>query len=75
VRRVLSDWLADRFGSGTPADADGQDTARHEPARLYTCAGCEKTLVAFRLDACPGCDGAVERTRTGRDLGHVPTAD
>ncbi|MFC5367264.1 hypothetical protein [Salinirubrum litoreum] len=79
MRRSLREWLADRFGSETPANHStavaGAGAETNESARLYTCPGCEKTLVARRLDSCPACGGAVERTQTGQDLGHVPAAD
>lgn len=77
MRRSLREWLADRFGSGAgtglPPTVPGERTT--ESARLYTCGGCEKTLVARRLESCPVCGGAVERTQTGQDLGHVSAAD
>jgi uncharacterized paraquat-inducible protein A len=76
VRRVLRAWLADRFGSETTTSRSGvADEDTDDPARLYTCADCEKTLVARRLESCPACDGALDRAKTGQDLGYVSVGD
>jgi uncharacterized paraquat-inducible protein A len=76
VRRALRAWLAERFGSGTtPTRSAVADEDTDDPARLYVCACCEKTLVARRLESCPACGGVLDRTQTGQDLGYVSVGD
>lgn len=65
--------LKTRMGwRNSAGENDGAPPGKRSPTTLYSCPDCDTTFISEDMQACPQCDGALDRTPDEYELGIGP---